>query len=65
MVELEGSKLAAAFAHMHTNVQEEEDREGRHELDVDHLLDGEAKRQMLINELMTYRLARDELANEN
>jgi DDE superfamily endonuclease len=65
VVELEDTKSAPAFAHIHTNEQEEEDRGWRHESDINPPLDGEAKRQMLINELMTYRLARDKLANEN
>lgn len=65
VVELEGRKSAIAFAHEHTNAQEEEDRGRRHELDINPLEDGEAKRQMLIDELMIYRSARDELANEN
>jgi hypothetical protein len=65
VVELKGNRSAAAFAHVHTNIQEEEDQGGRYEPDIDPLLDGEAKRQMLIDELMTYRLARDKLANEN
>jgi hypothetical protein len=65
VVELEDNRSAAAFTHVHTNVQEDEDREYRHEPDRNPPPDGEAKRQMLINELMTYRSARDELANEN
>jgi hypothetical protein len=33
--------------------------------DANLLPNGEAKRQMLIDKLMTYRLAHDELANED
>ena len=65
VVELEDNKSVAAFAHVHTNVQEEEDRGPRQNPDANLPPNGEAKRQMLIDELMTYRLARDELADED
>jgi hypothetical protein len=65
IVELEGNKSTAAFAHVHTQVQEEEDRGPAHEPDMLPQPDGEAKREFLIDELLTYRLARDELANED
>ena len=59
IVELEDNKSVTAFAHVHTNVQEEDNRGPRRNLDANMLPNGEAKRQMLIDELMTFRLARD------
>jgi len=61
IIDVEGVTSAAEFHQLHTHIEEEEDR-GAHDepINGDIGLNGEAKRQKLIDELMEYRRIRDE-----
>jgi hypothetical protein len=65
IIDVEGTASATQFADLHTHQEEEEDRGATHEGGAQIMHDGEAKREMLIDELMEYRRVRDEINNQD
>ena len=60
IIDVEGAASAAEFSGAHTPVEEAEDTDSQSEPSNAVLLEGEEKREMLIDVLMAWRVMRDE-----